>query len=105
LVKERAGQGACSPFAGTERSFSGAGTVAKTLAKEQAAALSAEENALHKIKSQLAAFPIKLVESGADSILMLYRCGACDDYASWSNYQRVGRCTMHRPISALALAG
>jgi hypothetical protein len=34
--------------------FSGAGTVAKTLAKEQAGALSAEESALGKIKSQLA---------------------------------------------------
>jgi hypothetical protein len=33
--------------------------VAKTLAKEQAAALSAEENALGKIKSQLAALRIK----------------------------------------------
>ena len=39
--------------------FSGAGTAAKTLAKEQAAALSAEESALGKIKSQLAAFRVK----------------------------------------------
>jgi hypothetical protein len=39
--------------------FSGAGTEAKTLAKEQAEALSAEESALGKIKSQLAAFRVK----------------------------------------------
>jgi hypothetical protein len=32
---------------------------AKTLAKEQAEALSAEESALGKIKSQLAAFSVK----------------------------------------------
>ena len=38
---------------------SGAGSVAKTLAKEQAEALSAEESALSKIKSQLAAFRVK----------------------------------------------
>lgn len=39
--------------------LSGAGTAAKTLTKEQAKALSAEENALGKIKSQLAAFRVK----------------------------------------------
>lgn len=39
--------------------LSGAGKAAKTLAKEQATALSAEENALGKIKSQLAAFRVK----------------------------------------------
>jgi hypothetical protein len=39
--------------------FSGAGTVAKTLAKEQAEVLSAEEGALGKIKSQMAAFRVK----------------------------------------------
>ena len=49
-------------------------------------------------------FSRQVSESDADSILMLYRCGACDDYASWSNYRRVGRCNVHRPISALALA-
>jgi hypothetical protein len=42
-----------------KEAFSGAGTVAKTLAKEQAAALSAEESALGKIRSQLAAFRVK----------------------------------------------
>ncbi|PYK26751.1 MAG: hypothetical protein DME52_05650 [Verrucomicrobia bacterium] len=39
--------------------LSGAGTAAKTLAKEQATALSAEESALAKINSQLAAFRVK----------------------------------------------
>ena len=39
--------------------LSGAGTAAKTLTKEQATALSAEESALGKIKSQLAAFRVK----------------------------------------------
>jgi len=39
--------------------LSGAGTAAKTLAKEQATALSAEESALGKIKSQLATFRVK----------------------------------------------
>ena len=39
--------------------FSDAGTAAKRLAKEQAEALSAEESALGKIKSQLAAFRVK----------------------------------------------
>jgi hypothetical protein len=42
-----------------KETFSGAATSAKTLAKEQAEALSAEENALGKIKSQLAAFRVK----------------------------------------------
>jgi uncharacterized protein (DUF2267 family) len=39
--------------------FSGAGSAAKTLAKEQAVVLSAEDSALGKIKSQLAAFRVK----------------------------------------------
>jgi hypothetical protein len=39
--------------------FSSAAAAAKTLAKEQAEALSAEESALSKIKSQLAAFRVK----------------------------------------------
>ena len=39
--------------------FSSAAVAAKTLAKEQTAALSAEESALGKIKSQLAAFRVK----------------------------------------------
>jgi hypothetical protein len=39
--------------------FSGAGSAAKTLAKEQAESLSAEESALGKIRSQLAAFRVK----------------------------------------------
>jgi hypothetical protein len=42
-----------------KEALSGAGTTAKTLAKEQAKALSAEESALGKIKSQLAAFRVK----------------------------------------------
>jgi hypothetical protein len=42
-----------------KESFSSAATAAKTLAKEQAEALSAEESALGKIKSQLAAFRVK----------------------------------------------
>jgi hypothetical protein len=42
-----------------KESFSSAATAAKTLAKEQAAALSAEESALGKIKSQLTAFRVK----------------------------------------------
>jgi hypothetical protein len=45
------------PFAGTEKNFSGAGTMAKMLAKEQAAALSAEKNALHKSNSNWQRFP------------------------------------------------
>lgn len=39
-----------------KETFSGAGSAARTLAKEQAAALSAEDSALGKIKSQLASF-------------------------------------------------
>ena len=39
--------------------LSGAGTAAKTLAKEQAETLSTEESALGKIKSQLATFRVK----------------------------------------------
>ena len=39
--------------------FSSAATAAKKLATEQAAALSAEERALGKIKSQLTAFRVK----------------------------------------------
>jgi hypothetical protein len=39
--------------------FCDAGSAAKTVAKEQAEALSAEESALGKIKSQLAAFRVK----------------------------------------------
>jgi hypothetical protein len=42
-----------------KESFSSAATAAKTLAKKQAEALSAEESALGKIKSQLAAFRVK----------------------------------------------
>jgi len=42
-----------------KESFSSAGTAAKTLVKEQAEALSAEESALGKIKSQLTAFRVK----------------------------------------------
>lgn len=42
-----------------KESFSSAGTAAKTLTKEQAEALSAEESALGKIKSQLTAFRVK----------------------------------------------
>ena len=42
-----------------KESFSSAATAAKTLAKEQAEALSAEESALGKIKSQLTAFRVK----------------------------------------------
>ncbi len=42
-----------------KESFSSAATAAKTLAKEQAEALSAQESALGKIKSQLAAFRVK----------------------------------------------
>jgi hypothetical protein len=42
-----------------KESFSSAATAAKTLAKEQAEALSVEESALGKIKSQLAAFRVK----------------------------------------------
>jgi hypothetical protein len=42
-----------------KESFSSAATAAKTLAKEQAEALSTEESALGKIKSQLAAFRVK----------------------------------------------
>jgi hypothetical protein len=42
-----------------KESFSNAATAAKTLTKEQAEALSAEESALGKIKSQLAAFRVK----------------------------------------------
>ena len=42
-----------------KESFSSAATVAKTVAKEQAEALSAEESALGKIKSQLAVFRVK----------------------------------------------
>ena len=42
-----------------KESFSSAGTAAKTLAKEQAAALSDEESALGKIKSQLTAFRVR----------------------------------------------
>jgi hypothetical protein len=42
-----------------KESFSNAATAAKTLAKEQAEALLAEESALGKIKSQLAAFRVK----------------------------------------------
>ena len=42
-----------------KESFSSAATAAKTLAKEQAKALSAEESALGKIKSQLADFRVK----------------------------------------------
>ena len=59
LVKERAGEGVCSPSPELKESFSSAATAAKTLAKEQAEALSAEESALGKIKSQLAAFRVK----------------------------------------------
>ena len=44
---------------GLKEVLSGAGTAAKTLAEEQATALSAEESALGKIKSQLAAFRVK----------------------------------------------
>ena len=40
-------------------SFSSAATAAKTVAKKQAEALSTEESALGKIKSQLAAFRVK----------------------------------------------
>ena len=42
-----------------KKSFSSAATAAKTVAKEQAEALTAEESALGKIKSQLAAFRVK----------------------------------------------
>ncbi len=42
-----------------KEAFSSAATTAKTLAKEQAAALSAEESATGKIKSQLTAFRVK----------------------------------------------
>ena len=52
----------------------------------------------------ISGFPRQVTESGADSIRMLYRCNACDDYASWSNHRRIGRCTVHRHISVLALA-
>jgi hypothetical protein len=41
-----------------KEAFSSAATAAKTLAKEQAATLSAEESALGKIKSQLTAFRV-----------------------------------------------
>jgi hypothetical protein len=57
----------------------------------------------HEIKSQLTAFR-QVSESGANSIMMLYRCSACDDYASWSNHRRVGHSAVHRRVSALALA-
>lgn len=39
--------------------FSSAASAAKTVAKEQAAALSAEESTLGKIKSQLTAFRVR----------------------------------------------
>jgi len=42
-----------------KEAFSSATTAAKTLAKEQAQAFSAEESALGKIKSQLTAFRVK----------------------------------------------
>ena len=42
-----------------KESFSSAATAAKTVAKEQTEALSAEESALGKIKSQLAVFRVK----------------------------------------------
>ena len=42
-----------------KESFSSAATAAKTLTKEQAEALSAEESALGKIKSQLTTFRVK----------------------------------------------
>jgi hypothetical protein len=42
-----------------KESFSSAATAAKTLAKEQAEAFSAEDSALGKIKSQLTAFRVK----------------------------------------------
>jgi hypothetical protein len=48
-----------SPAAKQSGGLAGAATAAKTLAKEQAEALSAEESALGKIKSQLAAFRVK----------------------------------------------
>jgi len=49
-------------------------------------------------------FSRQVSESDADSILMLYRCSACDDYASWNNHRRLGHCAVHRRIFALALA-
>jgi hypothetical protein len=44
----------------------------------------------------------KRIRRGID--LVLYRCRACDDYTSWSNYRRVSRSPMRWRISALALA-
>jgi hypothetical protein len=46
-------------FTDLKETFASAATAARTLAKEQAAALSVEESALGKIKSQLAVFRFK----------------------------------------------
>ena len=56
-------------------SFSSAATAAKTVAKEQAEALSAEESALGKIKSQLTAFASsKRIRRAVDLNVVSLRC-------------------------------